>query len=287
MKILTNKFFIFGNLLLILLAIPLTLYFVKRQQDLRSKAAPSSTLSFQPSAKTTSSTCPSSSIDVMLDPGTNLVSFVDLYITYDPNAITVTQLTPSTTFSTVQRPASITSGAANIELDAVGGDVTKAVSTPSKVATIVFTPKTAGTSQIQIDQSKSQVLSLSSADQPYENVLSSATPANLTIDSNACTDTSVTPGISTITPTISAGVITTPPAGTGAGTGSATLTPTVAVPTPTVVIPTATLIPTAVPTSPPAAAAPTVPPTGGIGQTIGIIAGIIATLGVGFLLLAL
>src|SRR3989344_7758772 len=144
MKILTNKFFILGNLLLLLLAIPATLYFVKQQQDVRSKAAPSSRLYFNPATKTTSTTCPSFTLDVMLDPGSNLVSIVTLDMTYDPTKVEITQITPSETFKTVQTPASIDNGEASISLDALGGDVTRAVSTVSKVATVTLVPKSAG-----------------------------------------------------------------------------------------------------------------------------------------------
>lgn len=294
MKILTNKFFILGNLLLILLAIPLTMFFVSKQQQLRSKAAPSSRLYFSPSNYNTSTTCPSFTLDVMLDPGSNSVSFVDFTINYDPSQVSVTDIAPSTTFSTVQRAASISGGTASISLDAVGGDVTKVVTTTSKVATITFAPKAAGTAQITFDSSKSQVLSLSTSDQPYTNVLSSADPTTVTIGSDACTSNGATgtPGVST-TPAV--GVTVTPPvipltSVTPGASTSASPTPIIPTPTPTL-IPTATptlvptAIPTAVPTQPPAA--PTVAPTGSFAQTVGIIGGVILTLGVGFILLAL
>jgi hypothetical protein len=286
MKILTNKFFILGNLVLILLAIPLTMFFVSRTQQTRSKAAPSSRLYFAPTSATTSTQCPSFTMDVMVDPGSNSVSFVDFTVTYDPSLVSVTGIAPSSTFSTVQVPAKIdgTAGTASISLDAVGGDVTKVVTTTAKVATITFTPKAAGTATLKFDQSKSQVLSLSTSDQPYTNVLSTADQATATIGSDVCPGTPAPSGTSTITPAVTSVItplVTVPPSASVSATPTIILLPTA---TPTL-IPTSTPIP-AVPTSVPTAA-PTVPATGSFGQTIGIIGGVILTLGVGFLLLAL
>lgn len=298
MKIFTNRFFILGNLILILAAIPVTLFFVKQQQNVRSKAAPSSKLYFTPATTTSSTTCPSFTADVMVDPGSNLVSIVTLFITYDPTKVEITQITPSTTFSTVQTPASISNGQASITLDAVGGDVTKAISQVSKVATVTFAPKGAGTAQVQFDSVKSEVLSLSAADDPSDNVLSSVQPLVATIDSNACATTTggVTPGVTNAPPGVPSGGVPSPTATslitpspvvgtsiTPSASGSPTLVPT-AIPTaiPTLV---PTAIPTAVPTTPPVQ--PTIADTGSLAQTVGIIAAIIITIFGGIALLAL
>ncbi|HVZ12752.1 MAG TPA: PKD domain-containing protein [Patescibacteria group bacterium] len=218
MKILTNKFFIFGNLLLLLIAIPVTLFFVKKQQEVRSKAAASSRLYFNPSNPSSSTQCTQGfNVDLMVDPGTNLVSIVNFYITYDATKLDVSQITPAGNFTSVVRPASVTPGQANMSLS-VGGDVTKAVSTPSKVATITFVPKAAGSVQILFDSSKSSIYSLQlhpttgPTDAPTENVLSSGDPATVTIGTDTCT------GGATITPTGGAGV-------TPGVSGSPTATP--------------------------------------------------------------
>lgn len=185
MKILTNKYFILGNLLLLLLAIPVTLFFIRQQQELRSRAAPSSKLYFAPESPNTSTQCSSFDVDIMLDPGQNIVSIVDLYLKYDPTRLDILQIKESTSFPTVVRAASITSGAANMSVS-IGADVTRAVQSASKVATITLRPKIAGPVQIQIDSEKSRVFSLSPSDQPTENVLSSASPANVNIGTDTC-----------------------------------------------------------------------------------------------------
>ncbi len=232
MKILSNKFFIIGNLILLLIAIPVTLFFVKKQQEVRSKAAASSKLYFAPSSINTSTTCQSFNVDVMVDPGTNIVNVVKLYITYDPTLLSVSQITPSDAFKETQSAASITSGAANIGLS-TGFNATS-VSSVTKVATITFIPKGTGTAQIQFDGTQTAVYSTAKADGAVENVLQigSLAPANATIGSAECLSGptgSVTPtGTGSITPTGSIA-----PTGTPSVTTTTSPTPSAATLAPT------------------------------------------------------
>jgi hypothetical protein len=228
MKILTNKYFILGNLLLLLISIPVTLFFIKRQQELRSQAAPSSKLFFSPESPTTSTQCSSFTSDVMVDPGTNIISIVDFYIKYDPTKLDVLEIKESAAFPTVVRPTSITSGEANMSVS-VGSDVTKAIQTITKVATITFRPKVQGPAQIQFDSEKSRVFSLAPADEPTENVLFSVSPSNVNITSGPCPGVTGTPG-----PT---GTTTISPTGqiqpTGTGTSPTPIRTTTTAPSPT------------------------------------------------------
>ncbi|HVZ67460.1 MAG TPA: PKD domain-containing protein [Patescibacteria group bacterium] len=229
MKLLSNKYFIIGNLLLLLISIPLTLFFIKRQQDVRSKAAPTSKLYFSPESPNTSTQCPSFTMDLMVDPGSNIVSIVDFYIKYDPSELDITDIKEGTAFPTVVRPASITSGAANMSVS-VGSDVTKAVQTVSKVATITFKPKVAGPAQVTVDQSQSRVFSLAPADQPTENVLFQTSPSNVNITSDACAGGSGTP--------VPSGTVNPTPTGTSGG-GTIVPSPSAGVSPTTAVSPTA------------------------------------------------
>lgn len=208
MNILTNKYFILGNLLLLLISIPVTLFFIKRQQELRSRAAPSSKLYFTPETINTSTQCSSFTTDVMVNPGQNIVSIVDFYLTYDPTRLDVIEVKESTSFPTIIRPISITSGETNMSVS-IGSDVTRAVQTVSKVATITFRAKAIGTTQIQFDAQRSRVFSLAPSDEPTENVLSTTSPSNIVINSDAClTDGEPTPSVpsTTITPSATPGV---------------------------------------------------------------------------------
>jgi len=184
MKLLTNKFFILGNLFLILIAIPITLFFIGKQQETRSRAAASTVLYFPTTSQTVPAACANLTADVMVDPGQNVVSIVDMYLTYDVSVLAITGITPSSEFSTIVREASLSNGAANISVS-VGSDTSKAVRTITKVATITFKTisGTAETSSISFDTTKTRAFSLSSADQPTENVLSNASSKlNVTIN---------------------------------------------------------------------------------------------------------
>ena len=300
MKILTNKYFILGNLLLLLISIPVTLFFIARQQELRGRAAPSSRLSFSPENPSTSTQCQSFNVDIMVDPGSNIVSIVDFYLKYDPTKLDVLQIKESQNFPTVVRPVSISSGEANMSAS-IGTDVTRAVQTVASVATVTFRPKATGVIQIQFDQDRSRVFSLSPGDEPTENVLFQISPANVTIGSGTCPSggtpaptTSITP---TVTPGVGGGISPTPttvPTATPTSTPSGKITPTS---TPTSIpttAPTSTpsgqVTPTSAPISTPTAVpttGPTIPPTGGITQTLGIIGAVILVIIGGFVLLAL
>ncbi|MBI4091903.1 MAG: hypothetical protein HY427_01715 [Candidatus Levybacteria bacterium] len=283
MKILTNKYFILGNLLLLLISIPLTLFFIARQQELRGRAAPSSRLFFSPENPSSSTQCQSFNVDIMVDPGSNIVSIVDFYLKYDPTKLDVLQIKESDKFPTVVRPISVSSGESNMSVS-VGADVTRAVQIVAKVATVTFRPKAAGAAQIQFDQDRSRVFSLSPGDEPTENVLFQVSPANVTIGSGACADGGASP-----TPTVAP---TTAPTATPTASLSPAPTATVsATPTPTST-PSSQLTPTSTPsgqvtpTSTPTSV-PTIPPTGELTKTIGIIGTIILVIVAGFALLAL
>lgn len=195
-----NKFFVFGVIVLLLIAIPLTLYFVKKQQDLRSNAAPSSNLSFSPS---TNSVKVGDQFDmaITVDPGENIVSYVKFNVLFDPQKLEAVKVVPSSSFPLTLEGPTVTSGSATVSLG-IGADVTKAIQAPTQVAVITFKALTTTDStptEITFDTGNTQVLSLSASDQPGENVLSNTTPADITILTGDQT-TSPTP-TTTATPT--------------------------------------------------------------------------------------
>ncbi|MBP6098677.1 MAG: hypothetical protein KA477_01705, partial [Candidatus Levybacteria bacterium] len=83
MQILKNRYFIVGNLILLLTIIPVILFLVKQQQSTDSQAAKASILSFNPPNSATTTACTEFSVDVRVDPGTNVVSIVDLFVSFD------------------------------------------------------------------------------------------------------------------------------------------------------------------------------------------------------------
>lgn len=186
MNILKNRYFILGNLFLILISIPITLFFIKKQQEVRSRAAPSSKLYFQPSNPNTSTQCASFTVDVMLDPGQNIVSIVDLGITYDATKLDLISIVESNIFSSVVKAQDLKSGSGTMSVS-VGVDVTKAAQTTSKVATLTFKALAQGTAELKFDTAQTKAFSLSTSDSPTENVLSTTTPASVTITTDTCT----------------------------------------------------------------------------------------------------
>lgn len=192
MKLLTNKFFILGNLFLILIAIPITLFFIGKQQETRSRAAASTTLYFDPATITAPTICSTFNADIMIDPGQNVVSIVDMYINFDASKMIVVGITPSSDFSTVVRDRVDTSGQTNISLS-VGPDVTKAIQTIKKVATISFKALTTTTNPASVSfDTKTRVFSTSSNDQSTENVLSTSRPTAVTIQNGSCSTSTST-----------------------------------------------------------------------------------------------
>lgn len=207
MRILKNKYFILGNLLLILIAIPLTLFFIRRQQELRGGAVPSSTLSFSPPQISTT-LGENFNVDININPGQNLTSIVDITVLFDPTKLELIQMIPNTAvFPVTLRGPIISGGSASISLN-IGADVTRAVQTTTKAATIIFKPLAAtveGPIKISFDPAQTRVLSLGAGDQPGENVLANTSPATVTINPRvggvSPTPTPTPTPTSTLTPT--------------------------------------------------------------------------------------
>lgn len=187
-------------LLLLLISIPLTLSLVSRQQETRSRASTgTTTLYFEPSTSVstpmTKNVGDTISLDLVADPGSNLVTFVRYQITYDPTKLQLDTTNPitlnSTVFSSVEGP--VTTNGTIAQSVSIGSDPTKAIQKATKIGTVNFkaigptgdTPTTISFGNL------TQALSSSQNDQASQNVLSSTTPANVIIT-----------GTSTITPSI-------------------------------------------------------------------------------------
>lgn len=284
-----KKILLLGFIFVLLAAIPLTVYILQKQQELRSRAAPATKLYFTEVGKTTppltalqKNVGNTFDLDIVVDPGTNQnqVSFIKLNITY--NGAWLDVVDSKLVINEVAFPArlegpSYTSGNTSVTVS-VGPDPAKVIKTITKVGTITFRTRSGtGDPKITITFTGSQVLSIASTDEPSENVLANPIPLELTIVPSTATPT---PGpTATPTPRPSAAPTVTPAAGAPAAgapaaptaTPSATVAPTIAV------------TPTATP-----AAQVTITPPGPSGSIVGIgIAGIVLSIIGGLLLLAL
>lgn len=223
MKTLGNKFFIFGVLFLLLISIPLTVFILKtRVMETRSRAEATSTLIFNPTTKS-ATVGQDFTVDIMLDPGKNMVGTVKVSLTFDPTKLSIEgadKIQPSAAFPVQPQNPTISSGSATFTVD-TGGNATQAIQTITKVATISFKPLEATNGQptfISFDPSQTKAFSLNtSIDAPSENVLlQPSSKVAVTIGGEVAPTATPTPtGIPTDTP------IPTPTA-TPTGTASAT-----------------------------------------------------------------
>lgn len=193
-----KKILLLGLIVVLLAAIPLTVYFVQRQQETRTQAQKSTTLSFAPPTVSASQD-EKFNLDVSMNPGQNLVSFVKLDISYDSTKVATSSagstcgdaICPNTTaFPSILEGPIYTPGKISLTLS-VGADPTKVIQTTTKVATLTLSGKaTTGTSASQVlFGNETQVLSTASSDQASENVLSTTAPAAITITAAEITPT--------------------------------------------------------------------------------------------------
>lgn len=234
-----KKLFLIGFIVVLLVGIPATVFLLQQQQETRSRAEKSTNLTFTPES---SDTAPiqkkvgeAIALDVNVDPGQNLVSFVKLQIQYDPAKLATASANAfqanTVAFPSVLEGPIYSSGKIEVTLS-VGPDPTKAIQEAVKAATITFTALSdtpPGTPTLVTYGITTQVLSIGSNDQASENVLANAAPATIEIGAGAITGTPA--DIPTGSPTPTVEVPTTAPTATGTPaptteTPSATPTPT-------------------------------------------------------------
>ena len=214
MKLNGKKLFLIGFIFILLVGIPVTIYFLQKQQETRTRAQKSTNLTFAPESTASSpikkKIGDSIPLDIMVNPGSNLVSFVKLEISYDQDKLATAAgaFTPNTAaFPTVLEGPIYTPGKIAVTLS-VGPDPTKAIQSVTKVGTITFTALANtldGQPTLVTYGITTQALSIGSSDQASENVLSSTTPATIVIGGSAGPSESPIPiptGILTPTPVV-------------------------------------------------------------------------------------
>ena len=186
-----KKIFLGGFIAVLLVGIPLTVYLLQQQQEVRSHAEKSTNISFAPDStqttplqKNVGDVIP---LDITINPGKNLVSFVKLEIQYDPDKLATDSansfVANNVVFPSILEGPIYSPGKISVTLS-VGPDPTKAIQTTVKAGTLTLkaianTP--AGTPTVVTYGAATQVLSLGSNDQASENVLSSPIPAYINI----------------------------------------------------------------------------------------------------------
>lgn len=187
-----KKFFLsLGALLVLTLAIPVTLSMIQKQQETQSQAQATTSMYFTPASSSSSaiqkSVGDTFSLDVMINPGSNLVTFVRFRIVYDPTKLELVTSNPfavNTTAFPNQVEGPILGTGSLAESLSVGSDPTKSIQTITKIGTLNF--KAIGgtgssTTEVNFD-ALTQVLSAGSQDQASENVLATRSAAVIAID---------------------------------------------------------------------------------------------------------
>lgn len=236
-----KKLLLVGFIIVILIAIPVTIFLVKQQQETRSQAEQATTLSLEP-ASTEQAPLQAEKddivdLDLVVDPGANqnLVSFVKVEITYDPTKLATVAATPQEpqrrTFTEEASVMSLLEGPVYSEGKivatlSVGVDPTKVIQTKTKIATLKFTAidGTGSTpTVISFNEAGTQVLSAGENDQANENVLAGTDSAFIAISGEATTTTSPSPSL-TVSPSVT--VSPTVPEVTTTPSQTATTSPT-------------------------------------------------------------
>jgi len=214
-----KKLLLLGFLFVILLVIPLTVYLVGQQQQLRSRANPNTNLSFVPPDQT-ASVGAKVNFDVWVAPGTNLVNFIKLVLKYDSTKLSATEssfvVNPASNLTILQGPVIGTAGDELSVALSVESDPTKVIQKDTKIGTVTFDvigpPDTS--TQIAFDDKQIQIRSIGAQDPFKENVFVNGVPAKVTIQGASV---SPTPTM-TVTPTPTPSIAISPtPTSTGSG----------------------------------------------------------------------
>ena len=195
-----KKILLIGFIVVLLIAIPVTVFLVQQQQKPKSGAVAATTISILPASQTPIHVGDDVTLNVQVNPQTattnNLVSYVKFTINYDSSKIATdgAGFVPDIVngLPTVLQGPVYGDGTVSITLSA-GGNATKVIQTTTNLGAITFKAiATTDSAPTQITFGNDvQVLSIGSTDQFNENVLASANPAALTII--AGTNVTVTP----------------------------------------------------------------------------------------------
>ncbi len=180
--------------LILFLAIPATVLVVMRNQELRKKAAPATTLSLSP-ATVSKNVEEDFTLEVRMDTADNQIVAVDLSLTYDATKLEAEWIHNGTMFPNILSSGVVGNGTASIALGAP--NTTTPITGTGTVATIKFKTLAATTTPVTIRFGPNTFVG--ALNEGSTNALTSSIPANITIGGG--TTSTVTPTIP-ITPTL-------------------------------------------------------------------------------------
>jgi hypothetical protein len=178
-------------LLFLLLGTFLLIFYLQKQHESRGQAEGGSSISFSPTSTSKSpltyTTGSTFTVDVMLDPGPQAVTFVKLLLNYDPLVLSLADGTNSvqinnTAFPSIAEGPVVSSGRIGVSM-MIGTDITKSITSPTRMATLTFKSLNATKrtpTSITVDPA-TLVLSSSELAEVSENVLSTTSPAYIKV----------------------------------------------------------------------------------------------------------
>src|SRR3989344_7769318 len=178
-----KKLLLLGFLFVILLVIPLTVYLVQQQQEIRGRANPTTTLSFTP-PEDTATVGANVKFDIWISPGENQVNFINLVLKYDSTKIQATAdsfvLEPASDLEIIQNPE-IGADGDELSVTLSISDSTKVITKDQKIGSVAFDVISSSDTPTQISFDDEQIQIRGVEGDFTENVFTNGTPAKLTI----------------------------------------------------------------------------------------------------------
>lgn len=222
-----KKFFLVGFILLLLVAVPVTVFLVQREQKIRIGAAPTTTLSFDMPTRSVNVN-ETFALNILMNTQTNSVGNAEIHIKFDPDKLTALTMQGGTFMPSVIGEAKIDNNAGTASIFVVtplvgGVPLTQKSDGPQPVTAINFKAKAeTGTTPTTVSFSPETKAfgETGGTLEPTSLIIASSLSnvAQITIGAAAAAGTTPTP-----TPTLPPGVTPTP---TPTGTTTPTPTPT-------------------------------------------------------------
>lgn len=186
-----KKIFLYLGIGIALLAVPITVYMVGQNSDIRKKAAPASTLAFSPAA-TSVKAGEKFTLAVKLDTADNQVGLVQLKIVYDPAFLEVEDIANDTFAPSIRVSKKIDpTGKASITVGAK--DSTHPINGSGTIATISMKALKSSATPILVKFTPSPDTAANALNETSEDVLIGRSPASITIkNADGTTATSIT-----------------------------------------------------------------------------------------------
>lgn len=181
-----KKILLVAFIIVLIIAIPVTIYLVSLQQKPKASSVPTTTLAFSPQTQS-AKTGDNLSFDININPGSNSVSLVKILISYDDTKLSAADgsfVPNGSSFPSIVAGPTYEPGKISITMS-IGAN-SQPINQPTKIGTVTFkalAPTDTTSTQLTFGN-ETQVLSTGATDQFNQNVLSGTTPADISIASS-------------------------------------------------------------------------------------------------------